>query len=81
MKAELEHVNKALLQTQGQRDGALQRFSALAGSVGAAACKAAGVDATAAPQADSVMAGHLEKIAELEREVRHHSKTQNPNLW
>ncbi|KAK9792731.1 hypothetical protein WJX73_010908 [Symbiochloris irregularis] len=75
-RAEVGVLNRSLLDAQGSRDGALQKLAALASSVGSEACAAAGVNVNAAPEADAVVIGHLEKIAELEREVRRLKKIQ-----
>ena len=63
-------LGSELVGTQAARDSALQRLSVLAASVGPEACAAAGVTHDAQHAGESIANGHLQKIAELEREVR-----------
>ena len=68
-KQEAEMMGRKLVDTQAARDAALQQLSTLAASVGPQACAAAGIDADASAEGDTIVKGHLERIAELEREV------------
>ena len=70
MRQEVALQGQALVDAQAARDSAVQQLVTLSAAVGPAACAAAGIDAGQAQEGrDAVNRGHLERIAELEREV------------